>query len=463
VKPAPGKPRQPSPGPPKTRKAAAVPAAPAEPPPVASGLRLGTFFLWLLVLVPPFLFATMVKESFRQPKLMASEWFALASLAALAWGLRRVEEVRLADLWRLPAVRIVLPMLAVATAGLAVTGHPAHAREALADLWIGAAALVGWSAALLGSRLERLLEGLLWPATALALAGIGQFHGLWQPLDLVGIAPGSRLAVTSFAGNPGDLGAYLVLPFLVAQASLRRRLLHRREGQGGSQLAVLGTAAALLICLYALLLTQTLAALAAAAVGSLLLWGALLPRRRSLLLLGTGALAAVLLAAAFPPLRQRVVEKGRQAVSGDLNAVLTGRLDGWRTAVWMFGQHPLAGVGHGAYRAEFVPAKLALLDRGVAFFPEQTQIGFANAHNEYLEVAAEWGLPGVLALAWGLWVLFGALRRQRGSTEARALAWAGTAGLALLSLVDFPFRVALVGFPAILFLSWVLRTAEEPS
>lgn len=457
MKPARGKPRQPSPATPKTRGAAAVPAAPAEPPATPPGVRLGTFFLWLLVLVPPFLFATMAKESFRQPKLLASEWFALASLAALAWGLRRVEEVHPADLWRLPAARIVLPALAVATAGLAATAHPAHAREALADLWIGAAALVGWSAALPGSRLERLLEGLLWPATALALVGIGQFHGLWQPLALVGIASGSRLAITSFAGNPGDLGAYLVLPILVAQASLHHRW---RQGQRWGRPAVLGTAAALAICLYALLLTQTLAALAAVAVGSLLLWVALLPRRRSLLLLGTGALAAVLLTAAFPPLRQRVVEKGRQAVSGDLNAVLTGRLDGWRTAVWMLGQHPLTGVGHGAYRTEFVPAKLALLDRGVAFFPEQTQVGFANAHNEYLEVAAEWGLPGLLALAWGLWVLFGALRRERGN-EARALAWAGTAALALLSLVDFPFRVALVGFPALLFLSWVLRTAEE--
>jgi hypothetical protein len=33
--------------------------------------------------------------------------------------------------------------------------------------------------------------------------------------------------------------------------------------------------------------------------------------------------------------------------------------------------------------------------------------------------------------------------------------------LAVLSLVDFPFRIALVAFPALLFLSWVLRRAEE--
>lgn len=443
----------------------AVPAAPrslADP----LDLRLGTFFLWLLVLVPPFLFAAMVKESFRQPKLLASEWFALASLAALAWGLRRVDEVRLADVWRLPAVRVVLPILIVATAGLATTEHPVHVREALADLWIGAAALVGWSAALSRPRLARLLEGLLWPAAALALIGIGQFHGLWQPLELVGIAPGTRLAITSLAGNPGDLAAYLVLPVLLAQERLLRRL---RAGESWSRPAVWSTAAALAVCLYALLLTQTLAAVAAVAVGSLVLWGALMPRRRSLIVLGAGAAVALLLVAAVTPLRQRVVEKARQAADGDWNDVLTGRLDGWRAAVWMLGEHPLTGVGQGAYRPEFVPAKLALMDRGVAFYPDLT-VGFGNAHNEFLEAGAEWGLPGLLALAWGLWVLFRALRRNPSDRESgnkegeRALAWAGTAALATLCLADFPFQIALVAYPALLFLSWVLRTdatAEE--
>ncbi len=433
----------------------AVPAAPrssSRKDPL--DLRLGTFFLWLLVLVPPFLFAAMVKESFRQPKLLASEWFALASLAALAWGLQRVEEVWLADVWRLPAVRIVLPVLAVATAGLATTAHPLHVREALIDLWIGAAALVGWIAALSRRDVARLLGGMLWPATFLALIGILQFHGLWQPLDLVGIAPGTRLAITSLAGNPGDLGAYLVLPVLLAQERLLQRL---RSGESWGRPAVWGTAAALVVCLYALLLTQTLAAVAAVTVGSLVLWGALLPRRRSLIALGAGTAVAVLLVAAVPPLRQRVVDKARQAIEGDWNDVLTGRLDGWRTAVWMLEEHPLTGVGQGAYRPEFVPAKLALMDRGVSFYKEQT-VGFGNAHNDFLEVGAEWGIPGLLALAWGLWVLIGALRRQGGNKGERALAWAGTAALAVLCLVHFPFQIALVAYPALLFLSWVLRT-----
>jgi O-antigen ligase len=417
-------------------------------------LRLGTFFLWLLVLVPPLVFAPVAKESFRQPKLLAAEWLALASLACLAWGLARVERVGLADLWRPAAARIVLPILAVATLGLAFTSHPLHVREALIDLWIGAAALVGWSVALPASRLERLLRGLLWPAFLLALLGIAQFHGVWQPLRLASIEAGSRLAITSLAGNPGDLAAFLVLPCLVAQDLLRRRTEWSP--------ATWGTALALAVSVYALLLTQTLAAVAALLAGSLLLWGARMPRRRVALLLAAGALAGALVVAAVPPLRARVVFKWQEMARGNWNSVLSGRFDGWRTALWMLERHPLAGVGQGAYQAEFAPAKLALIDRGAVFFPGLTQgSAFDNAHNEILESAAEWGIPGLLVLAWGLWVLLGTLRRNTGAPEDRALAWAGTAALAVLSLVDFPFRVALVGFPALLFLSWALRRAEE--
>jgi O-antigen ligase len=426
-------------------------------------VRAGMFFLWLLVLVPPFLLSPLGAESFRQPKLLASEALALASLAALAWEWRRRGTLRWAEILSFPALRLVLPALAVATAGLAFTLHPLHVTEALIDLWIGGAALVGWSAAVPASRLERALDALLVPATALAAVAILQFHDLWQPLRFLGLAPASRQAVTSLAGNPGDLGAYLVLPALLAQEALRRRW---RDGRGAGFWGTWGTAAALAVCVYALLLSQTLAALAALLAGSLVLWGSRLTatgRRRAAATLSVGVVAALLLMAAVAPLRLRVVMKARQAAAGDWNSVLTGRLDGWRAAVWMFERHPLAGVGHGAYLPEFVPAKLALLDRGVRFFPDPSLSVFANAHDELLTAAAEWGVPGLLAIAWGGWVLLAALRRL--SPERRPLAGAGTAALLVLALVDFPFHVALVAYPALLFLSWVLQppAAEEPA
>jgi O-antigen ligase len=411
-----------------------------------------------VVLVPPFLLSLSAKEAFRLPKLMASEGLALASLLFLAWQVRKVDEVRLADLRRRPAVLALAPLLLVVTLGLWTTDHPLHVREGLIDLWIGAAALAGWSLALPARRLRALLGGLLLPATALGLIGILQFHGVFQPLPLISVAHDQRLSLTSTAGNPGDLGVYLVLPCLIAEWILIGGAAGRARWLP-AWLAGWFPLAALAVCLYAMALTQTLAALAALAVSSLLLWTSVLPRRRVALLLGGGAALVLVLVLAVAPLRARVAGKVGQALQGDWNSVLTGRLDGWRAAVWMLRENPWTGVGQGAFRPAFIPAKLALLDRGAPFYAGQLTPVFANAHNEYLEAAADWGIPGILALAWALWTL-GAALRHRGAGEDQGLAVAGVAALAILSLAHFPFRIALVGYPALLFLAWVLRPRE---
>jgi O-antigen ligase len=427
-----------------------VRAAPPPPPERSVASTIGELFVWAVVLVTPFLVMG-GKESFRLPKLMAAEWLGLASVLCLAWNLRR-SDAGLHDAWRLSAVRALLPVLVIATAGIWTTAHPLQVRDALFDLWIGAACLAGWSAGLERERQERLLRGLLWPAALLALIGILQFHRIWEPLALVGTPWNPRLGITSLAGNPGDFSAFLVLPFLIGLWSLPAL----RPGPGRWV-----TAIALALCLYALVLSQTLASLAAVTAGVVvLLWLSRLrlPRRVALAGLAGGAVLAAVLVLAVAPLRTRVLGKLRGLAAGDLNEVLTGRLDGWRAAIWMMERHPVTGVGHGAYLPEYAPAKLALLDRGVEFLPGQTQPMFSNAHNEFLEAAAEWGIPGLLALAWALLVLFRTARRL--PDRDRALAWPGLAALLVLSLAYFPFRVAILAFPAILFLAWVLRPEE---
>jgi O-antigen ligase len=535
----------------------------AAPPPEAAAdgsdgrvEKLAMAALWLLVLLPPLYVSPSAQDPFRLPKLMLCEWLAIASLLPLAWALRGVERVGWRDVWGLPAVRAALPLALVASAGLFTSAHPLHVRSGHFDLWIGVACLAGWSAALGSAALARLLAGLLWPAAILAALAILQSLGL-QPLSFAGIAPGSRLAITATAGNPGDLGAYLVLPCLVAQWRLARGAAGAGDGGGTARGKRRGSrpplrrfwpVAALAICAYALALTQTFAALAAVLLGSLVFWSVFLRRsgaagRRFALAAAVLAVLALGAVAAVPALRSRVAVKAAEVRSGDWNAVLTGRVDGWRTALWMLAQHPWAGVGQGAYRAEFVPAKLALIQRGVAFFNAGEQQNFVNAHDEAVEVGADCGVPGLLALAWGFWVLVSALRAggaglgageagqgagdesgkgagrsgqgavESGKSAARsgqgavesakgaggsgkgagrlaqgageagmgagevgkaarghgafgaaarsdaALRWAGAAALGVLCLVDFPFRIGLVAFPALLLLAWVLRPA----
>ncbi len=407
------------------------------------------------LVVTPFVVVPVALDAFRLPQRMVGEWLALASLLALAIGGRRWS---FAALLRSTALVAALPLLLVAAASLTTTTHRAHVADALVDLAIGVAVLVGWSVALEPATLRRLLDATLVPAAALAGIGILQLHQLWQPFGIAGSLPGERLTVTSLAGNPGDLAAFLVLPTLVAQAGLPGS-----RGWGRWWRLIV-----LALCLYALAGTQTLTSLVAIAGGSLVLWAALLPRRRVLAAAAATAVVVVLLVAGVRPLRERVGFVWRTVATGaGLNEALSGRLDAWRVAVRLLEDHSLSGVGFGAYRAEFGPAKLRLINEGTPFFAGHVNPSFASAHDEYLEVGADLGWPGLLALAWGIaMVVRGAWRaRRRLEPPDRALCWGGLAALALLAFGYFPFRLAPVAFPALAWLAWLFADddVEEPA
>lgn len=400
--------------------------------------------------MPPLVLSPSRADAFDLPKRLVSEGLALLSLLLLAWSLRRVDRFEWRAMVARPVVRAVGPLLLVASLGALVTAHREHVAQALPSLWIGAAALVGWSLGLGTARLRRLLDLSVLPAALIGALAILQFHG-FQPLAFVGGEQGARLGLTSLAGNAGVLANYLVIPALIAQEwgwRRRQKLLH---------LVLAGALA--LVCLYAIAVTQTVAALAAVVVGSALLWLGLLPRRRALAGLAAAALLLATAVAVGTPLRQRVAKKAAELTSGEWNKALAGRLDGWRAAAWMVGEKPFTGVGHGAYSAQFIAAKGELAESGVPFFAGQERVMFVNAHNELLEVAAELGWPGLGALLWGIWVLVRRLRTM--PSDGRALAVASVIALAVLASAHFPFRVALSAYPALILLAWIF--SEERS
>ena len=428
-------------------------ARPTKKPTAHWAVRGAELALWALILTVPFFLVPTARDAFRLPKLVLAESLALASLCFLA---NRVGELDLRAVLRTPVARAVLPMFGVALLSGALTIHRLHFAEGIANFAVGAAALLGWTLLLPADRLRRLLDVSVWPACLIALLGLLQAFGV-QPFRFVSSAEIARLGITSLAGNPGDLSTYLLLPFLLAQHALA-------TGRPRRPLWIL---AAILLGA-ALVATQTLTSLIAVVVASALLWVGRLGRR-GLVWVAAGAVVIGVAGLSVGPLRGRVMEKVKQIGRGDLNRVLTGRLDGWNAALWMLREHPLTGTGHGTFRAEYAEAKLTLAADGVDFLASQHQPIFANAHNEFLEVAAEWGLPGVLALVWGLWVLFGVLRRPKGGEGSGEsprgppdmLAWAGVVGWVILALAFFPFRLALTAYPALLFLAWVFRAEME--
>lgn len=427
---------------------------PPEPAPKKgrAGWDLTLLGLYLLLLVPPFVFRTDTTDNFRLPKLQYTEGFAGLALALLVWRLADLPRIEWRELWarlrREPAILALLPLVAIAAVGALFAPHPERTTEALFSLLLAAIFLAGLALALSREERDRLLRLMCWPAAALAVLGILQFHDLIHPFGFQSEST-ERLQLTSLAGGAFDLSAYLLLPALF---SLRE--LFRAEGRRGR--TVWGLAAALFV--YGIAVSQTLTVLIGLAAGVAIL-GFFCVRRYFWQVAGGLAALALLLVLVVPPLRGRVDHAAKAIADQDYNQLLSGRLDGWRVAGRMLADHPLAGVGHGAFRSEFGDTKLELADQGVEFFLGHRGAYFTNAHNDLLEVGAELGWPGLLAACWGIWlVLRQALRRKAAGAPADLVGFelGMLAAMFLVALANFPFHLALVVYPWLIFLSGLL-------
>lgn len=441
----------------------------ATAPPRSSWLtvdRLALLVLWALIWLAPLVFDIRTKDNFRLPKELLSEILVLTSLVFLCfklWGVGALDKQRIL---RHPAILAAFPLLGVALLGRLLTEHPHYVSQGVSTLGIGLAALVGWSLALGAQDKRRLLFGMVAPATLISTIAILQTHQIFTPFEFAGRSS-LRRGLTSMAGGALDLGTYLVLPVILAQIGLYRSKSPRQRGMWGGALA---------LCLYAIARTQTLTALAAVLAASLVLWATLLsPRRRAmagiLCLLLSGALVL-----GVGPLRKRAFKQSQRLARGEVNSLLTGRLDGWRAALRMLEKNPWLGVGQGAYTTEFADTKVELSAEGVAFFKKHFEAHFASAHNEFLEAGAELGGLGLLALGWALWQLRRGLIWHAGNRsrcqdeEERAQATAdlalmrsGGVALLVLSLASFPLHLAIVAYPFILLLSWILGIESTQS
>jgi O-antigen ligase len=433
------------------------PGTPSGPPP-ASGeappTRLVRGLLAALVIATPLAIWPSAQEAFRLPKLLVLSVLAPLLLAALALT-RGGAPITLHSVFGTRSARIALPLAVLGLVSLWTSSHPAHVAQTLPSFLLGLALLWGASVALRAETLEQSLAWLAVPTVLLALLGFGQATGWFQPFRFSDLHMTRRLEVTSLAGNPGDLACLVLLPALFAQWRAytcwreQRRLALGWIAVAGVTIATVG-------------ITQTLSVVAALAAGTWVLWLCLLPTRRFLFACALALASLLAVLAATPGMRERLIQKAAQVGAGDFNEVLTGRLDGWRAASWMLEQHPLSGVGVGAFGPAYSPARLALLDRGVRFYERHVFASFDSAHSEPLHVAAELGWPGLAALAWAALLVAGAVRRTHRRDPSRgALAIAGTTALALLSLAWFPFGIVLSALPALLFLAWILALAGE--
>jgi putative inorganic carbon (hco3(-)) transporter len=196
------------------------------------------------------------------------------------------------------------------------------------------------------------------------VAGVGALYSL--------IAAGAARASGPME-DPNDLAYVLVvaLPLLVAVRPAGRRL----------RVVAVGFAAAVLVAGAAATFSRGGALALAAAVGWLVLRRALPLRVLAGALAGLAVAGVTAVLFAGPALAKSVQEKSFIAESN----VDTRELR-WQAAARMLAENPVLGVGPGGFRSEYAAASHN------AEIAEQTPV----AHNMFLEVAAELGLPALM-------------------------------------------------------------------
>ena len=387
----------------------------------------------------------------RDAKLAAESAGALLVLLGLAFG-SRPSDARPA--WNPAARRTAFALAAALALFLAsfVSGL-LHDRDPLDALpLIPALTLLAWGATAGGGATARRALSLLVGCGAVTgiLATLQRFAGLLRlPVE----APEPRFYATAWIGNPGDVGAALVLPALIAASSLARG--ERRLASG----------AALVACFAGLASAGTLAPLIAFASGAALLV-ALDFRRRLLPAVVAGAAAVTLLAVAG--VASRAAEK---LASGDIAKLTTQRDIGVLAALETIRAHPFLGEGPGSFASDFVRARLAAEERtGRRLVHHSSSAHFDNAHCDPLTVAAEVGIPAALALMAALGALlvglFGAVRRE-GQRPTGDLVPAETllpalAAILVLSLANFPIQIVPVSGPFALLAGLALARIGGP-
>ena len=418
-------------------------------------LRLLVGVLVLYVLVVGGTFNGMVNMQFSQTTLI------LLTLAIVAW---LVLHWRRGWAWH----GTILDWALVAGAAAAILSALANfdvGRRITLGLWYWGLYLAVWlllvDLVANGMPARWLLDGVIATGVPVVLIGYWQAGGWlvgWQEVTSAGIGvPFVPLRPGSLIGNPNALGTFLVvlIPLLLSRWVQARRLPGR-----------IGWGVYVLLSLGLLILTLSRGAWLGFGV-ALVLWLAAVLWIRGLLswtglrrwwrahgkvwqggLIGVGV--AIILAGVImvPVLLGAVNQPGR---------TFSTREAIWRVALDAFAQQPLTGTG------PFTFGRVLLAHQST---PPSTP--HSHAHNLVLQVAAELGLPGMVALAIGLalasiglWRRFSRLQSPAARLELAACG-AALVGFGVHHLLDTTMMMPSITLLALVVLAAALVAPPDP-
>jgi len=146
-----------------------------------------------------------------------------------------------------------------------------------------------------------------------------------------------------------------------------------------------------------------------------------------------------------------------------LQEMSNGRLATWMITMDMIREHP-AGVGLGNWKVEYPRYNAESTEY---YRSQKTQI-WADAHNDYLQLVAELGLPFLLLgglMLFGLWKVFRAIWTEGDETSKRNSLFVGMGVAAVFTVMLFSFPMAFISVPICLgvFLGLLSAMASVPS
>lgn len=427
----------------------------ALPPPGAPPrvLRILAYILLAGAFLTPLVVSLDGHDHFRLPKQLVLYAVAIIALAVTAIALV-LEKVQLDRNGRLLA-KFAAGGLAWALVTVVLSTNRTLSVEAF--VWAAALTAVFFVAAISfrDVRVEVVAIAVLVPAVVNAVILTLQTFDVWNPW-VFPTSTSTRATHNALLGNPDDVGGYLAFPLLFACALMlyakRWRLLY---------------AAVVIVLGLALLMTQTITAIGSFAIAFAVMGIRWNPRTGT----AVAAAGAILLLAGsllYDPLQVRLLYLAGAVERGEWGRVVSGRLVPYATAWQMFLDHPVTGVGPGAFKFHYLPYvfKVETASPTLAKLSGTQRVNFHQAHNDHLQLLAETGVLGYLAVLAAIFYVATVWRRTPRSddervTVARALALPLCVLLLLVMVAQFVLQLAAPAYACILLggacLAWSKR------
>lgn len=375
-------------------------------------------------LIDPF-----AQAGFDAPKRLVALLAAAIGAALLAWPMT-------APPWHAwsPRARAIAGCAALAVCGFVVatvlSPQPAVAWDALRTIALFALFVP------LGAARALDVHGAVVTRAAIAAVGVNvalslvQAAGIALPIPLAQL--GGRFPTGALLGNE----AYVAIAAaMLAAGSLAVALSATTSHTRAMAVALIALAVAAIAVNRQITASIALAAAAAAVLAAH--W-----RLRGVVTAGAVIAFIVVATAAIPMLRAVTWAHAPLTVDRVQNAT-TYRLGAWAAADEMIAARPWTGFGPGTFATQAQPFRLAAeLRVQERLIPPPPSSAFVYAHQDYLQLAAEAGVPVLAAVLAALALLVGGLLRLA-STEARVLLGMLAAG-AVAALAWFPMQIPFV-------------------